>query len=201
MGAHHPSTPMIRVWDRFVRGFHWAVLAAFVIAYISEGEPMWLHAWAGYFIAVLVVMRIGWGFVGPETARFSRFVAHPREIIAYLKALPQGKAKLHLGHSPAGGAMTIALLAALLLTVVSGAAMLALESSEGPLAPWLWGAEGGVFGWSWRDVAYGLHEACVSLMTTLIVLHLAGVALASIMHRENLVAAMWHGKKPIRPGD
>ena len=198
MGSHHDAGSMTPVWDLFVRAFHWILVVAFAVAYFSEGEPMWLHAWAGYFIGALVVARVVWGLIGPATARFSYFVTHPREVVAYLKALPRGRAKRHLGHSPAGGAMTIALLVGLLLTVGSGMAMLALESAKGPLAPYLAGVEGGIWIWPWVDVAYGLHEACVSLMSMLIIVHLAGVALASFMHRENLVAAMWHGRKRVQ---
>ncbi|WP_343756579.1 cytochrome b/b6 domain-containing protein, partial [Rhodovulum strictum] len=125
---------LIRVWDPVVRIGHWVLVAGFAIAYLTEGEPEWLHSWAGYAIAITVALRLAWGFVGPEHARFADFVTGPDRVIAYLKALLSGKAERHVGHSPAGGAMTVALLLMLGVTAFSGMATLAAEEGEGPLA-------------------------------------------------------------------
>jgi cytochrome b len=47
-----------------------------------------------------------------------------------------------------------------------------------------------------------LHEFSSHLLLACIVLHIAGVVFTSIIRqRENLVAAMIHGKKEIRPDD
>ncbi|MEQ8298085.1 MAG: cytochrome b/b6 domain-containing protein [Nitratireductor sp.] len=201
------STRMERVWDPLVRTGHWVLVAGFATAYLSEGEPEWLHSWAGYAIAFVVAFRILSGFVGPRRARFSDFVTGPVRVLGYLRDLATGRAPRHLGHSPAGGAMTLALLAALALTAVSGMATLAVEEGRGPLAGIVAheriiedgsGAarerdEAGAF---WEDV----HEFVANLTLVLIVLHVAGVALASYVHRENLVRAMVTGAKRALPG-
>ena len=104
----------IQVWDTFVRIFHWTVAVAFFVAYFSEDDLLTVHVWAGYSIGALVILRIAWGFVGPEHARFRDFLAGPWTALRYLVDLFAGRAKRHLGHSPAGGVMVLLLLAGLL---------------------------------------------------------------------------------------
>lgn len=51
---------LIRVWDPFIRIFHWTLVAAFAIAYLTEGEPFWLHITTGFVVAGLIAARIVW---------------------------------------------------------------------------------------------------------------------------------------------
>jgi hypothetical protein len=99
----------VPVWDPFVRASHWLVAAAILVDWITD-EPRWMHVWLGYLVAALVILRVAWGFVGPEHARFADFVTGPRAVIHYLAGLIRLKSQRYLGHSPAGGVMVIALL-------------------------------------------------------------------------------------------
>ena len=197
------SDATVRVWDPLVRIGHWVLVAAFATAYLTEGEPEWLHSWAGYLIAATVLLRVAWGFVGPRHARFSDFVTGPAAVLRYLRDLPAGRAPRHLGHSPAGGAMTLALLVMLGVTALSGMATLAAEEGRGPLAGVIATApQAQVSGWTDDDeredageVWEEIHETAANLTLLLIVLHLGGVALASVMHRENLPRSMLTGMK------
>ena len=204
----------IKVWDLGVRLFHWSLVALFVIAYLSgdddEGATATLHAWAGYVIIGLLAFRILWGVVGSRYARFSDFVYSPASIIAYLKGLLAGHPKRYLGHNPAGGLMVIAMI--LTLSAVSWTGLKAYQAEgKGPLVaadnPVISLAiptaiaddddEGGAGGERKGDEFWEeAHEASVNVMLLLIVLHLAGVAASSLMHRENLVRAMVTGRKP-----
>ena len=58
-----PAQAQIRVWDPFVRVFHWTLLAAFTVAYLVE-DPHIVHVWSGYVIAGLILARVVWGFAG-----------------------------------------------------------------------------------------------------------------------------------------
>lgn len=193
-----------KVWDLFVRSFHWLLAALFVVAYVSEGEPIWLHSWAGYAIAVLLVLRFVWGFVGPGHARFADFVYRPKTTLGYLFALPTGKAKRYLGHSPAGGAMVVALLMALAGATGTGLALHAVRNNAGPLAGLIVAAPATVAAPSdsGRDrprkpgrQLKEIHEVLANITLVLVFLHLAGVAAASLAHRENLIRAMIDGRK------
>src|SRR5215470_10790514 len=125
------------VWDPLVRFGHWALVAAFAVAYFSAeeetGGPDPLHVWGGYVVGVLVVLRVVWGFVGPRYARFSDFARGPIVALAHFLGLLYGRARRYVGHSPAGGAMVIALLVCLAATVATGLIAHG-EEGKGPLA-------------------------------------------------------------------
>jgi cytochrome b len=57
---------MVRVWDPIVRIGHWVLVAAFAVAFVTQGEPEELHVWAGYTIAACVVLRVVWGLSVPR---------------------------------------------------------------------------------------------------------------------------------------
>jgi cytochrome b len=198
------DTAMVRIWDPLIRIGHWVLVAAFATAYLTGGEPQWLHTFAGYAIATTVAVRILWGFIGPRRARFSDFVTGPGRVLAYLRDLLTVRAERHLGHSPAGGAMTVALLFALALTALSGMAMLAVEDGKGPLAGIVTAQT--LPAWVGEDDDHGehdeggeafeeIHEVAANATLLLVLLHLAGVFWASRAHHENLVRAMIDGRK------
>lgn len=181
----------IKVWDLLVRFGHWTLVAAFATAYISEGEVMPLHSIAGYTIATVVLIRILWGFLGTRHARFSDFVRGPGATIGYLRSILSGTAERHLGHNPAGGAMILALLVALAGTVTCGMVLYGIEEGAGPLAGWVAGAH--LDEDTWEEA----HEIFANGTLVLIALHVAGVIHASRAQGENLVKAMFTGRKRV----
>ena len=206
------QTRDVPVWDVMVRFGHWALVAAFAIAYFSaeeEGGVRALHVWGGYAVGVLVVLRVVWGFVGPRHARFADFICGPAGVTRYLVDLMAGHARRYLGHSPAGGAMVIALLIFLAATVATGLIAYG-ERGKGPLAGA--GPTEAVVAFSDAKAAEseanseestesegsaigGLHAVFANITLALVVLHILGVGWASAVHRENLVAAMINGRK------
>jgi cytochrome b len=173
-GAMPPAT--VKVWDPFVRIFHWSLVATFVIAYATGDEIERVHVAAGYAIAGLLAARIVWGFVGPRHARFSNFVRPPREVLAYLRDVALLRAPRYIGHNPAGGAMIVALLVALAGTCATGY-MMTTDA--------YWGSK----------LIEHVHEFLANLTVGLVVAHVIGVLIASFEHRENLVASMISGRK------
>ncbi|WP_428241913.1 cytochrome b/b6 domain-containing protein [Gynuella sp.] len=182
-----PSNTTIKVWDPLIRVFHWSLASFFIIAYLTEGEVMPLHAYAGYGIVSLVAFRLIWGIIGTHHARFRNFVTGPGTTINYLKDITQGKAKRFIGHNPAGAAMIVALLLMVTLTAFSGMALLSVDG-EGPLA-------NSFFATMNEHDLKEVHELFANLTVLLVALHVAGVIASSWLHKENLVRAMLNGKK------
>lgn len=212
--------PTVQVWDPLVRVFHWTLVIAFAVAYLTGDEAMALHVWAGYAVGGLVLLRIVWGFIGTPHARFSDFAFGPLASLRYLGDLIRGRGRRYVGHSPAGAAMVFALLLTLVLLVGSGLQLYALKKNAGPLAglttsapsagmpapvvgsgndeafaepgEWVGGGErrAGGKGW-WGDV----HEVLANLTLLLVALHIGGMLLASFVHKENLAHSMVTGRK------
>ena len=182
------SSRAIPVWDPAVRLFHWSLAAAFLVAYVTQDHWEILHVNAGYLIGILILSRLLWGFIGPAHARFTDFVRSPREVMAYVADAVRLRAPRYIGHNPAGGAMVLALMTSLAITVVSGIALYGATDFAGPLAGTFRGEHA-------ADVLEEIHEAGANLTLLLIVLHLGGVLFSSLEHGENLVKSMITGRK------
>ena len=78
--------------------------------------------------------------------------------------------------------MTVALLVMVLAVSASG---------------WLYTTDR-FWGYEWVE---NLHDGLTNVLIGLVALHLAGVAWSSLKHRENLVGAMWHGRKRAAAGN
>ncbi|MGJ7490744.1 cytochrome b/b6 domain-containing protein [Variovorax sp. ZT4R33] len=171
----------VRVWDPLQRLVHWSLAAAVGVSWWAGEARLSLHLWAGYTTLALVVVRVAWGWAGSAHARFASFVRGPRAVQAYAGRLLRGQAPRLLGHNPLGGWMVLALLGCLAVVCVSGI----LYTTDR-----FWGL-------AWLEHT---HRISAWTLVALIALHLCGVAFMSWRHRENLVGAMWSGRKrPERP--
>jgi len=186
--------------------FHWGLVLGFSLAWLTGDDLQNLHVWAGYTVLGLVLLRLVWGVVGTRHARFSDFVRGPLAVFIYLRELAAFRAPRHLGHNPAGGAMIVALLVMLLLTTLTGLMVYGAEG-HGPLAGLAAGLGDPGFMAAWADDGFGghggeagewlqeVHEFCANFTLLLALVHVAGVALESLLHNENLVRAMITGRK------
>jgi cytochrome b len=202
---------MVSVWDPVIRIGHWTLVIAFFTAYFTEDNLMTLHAWAGYVIAAVITVRLIWGFIGGHYAKFSQFLYKPTVVFNYLNNLIRGKPQHYIGHNPAGGAMVIALLLSLILTVVSGMKLYAVEENAGPLAvaaQWKTADANTPSTTNNLSIAHKvsevdekrweeIHETFVNITLLLVFLHIGGIMISSIVDKEKLVKAMWTGKKEV----
>ncbi len=183
----------ILVWDLPLRIFHWLLVVAFTVAYLTEDDWLIVHVWAGYLIIALLLFRIVWGFTGGHYAKFKQFLCSPSTSINYLKQVNALTAKRYLGHNPAGALMIILMLSALLLTTLSGLIVYAADQGAGPFA----GMIASTYEETWEEV----HEFFANFSMLLIIIHLSGVIFESFVYKENLTKSMWTGYKTKRDDD
>ena len=195
------ESPTVSVWDPLVRIGHWALVIGIVLAFFTAEDFPESHEFIGYTIAVIVGIRILWGLVGSRHARFTDFVYRPSAVISYLRDMVAFRSPRYLGHSPAGGAMVVAILLVLVVVVSTGIAADEVRDSNplasGAVSTQLEGKDNvrSAEGEKSESLIGGVHEMMTNLLLILVALHVAGVAVSSFAHRENLVRAMIDGRK------
>ncbi len=172
----------VLIWDAPVRVVHWLLALCVLGAFVTAESERWrlLHATLGYSAAGLVAFRLLWGLVGTRHARFAGFVRGPRAVLHYLGSLIGFRPEHHAGHNPAGALAIIALLGLTALAAASG--HLVYEDIGG----------------RWLE---SLHEFVGESMMWLVGVHVAAVLVSSALHRENLVATMFSGRKRALPAE
>ncbi len=183
----------ILIWDLPLRLFHWLFAASFAGAWLTAESDSWLslHVFLGYLLLGLIGFRLVWGFVGSAHARFSSFLFGPRAGLAYLRDAVAGVAQRHLGHNPAGSLAVYLLLGFAVLVGVTGVLVLGGEERQGLAA--------GLLNYPMGKLFKEAHEILATLMLLLVFGHIAGVALESWLHRENLARSMVNGMKNAEP--
>jgi cytochrome b len=164
----------ILVWDIPTRLFHWLFAISFAVAFATAeiGDLAVVHVFTGLLALGLVVYRVIWGLVGSRYARFSSFLFSPSAALKHLLETVRGKAERHVGHNPAGSWAIYFLLTLGLAIGFSGLTMLfAGEQVE------------------------EVHEVLAIVTLNIALLHIIGVVVASLKHRENLPRSMVTGRK------
>jgi len=173
-------TERVLVWDAPTRVFHWLLATTFAGAFLTGDSERWrdIHVLLGYTFVGLIVFRLIWGLVGTRYARFRSFWFRPAEVWQYLRSLATRSPRHYVGHNPVGGLAIFLLLALGLTTGLTGWAYYSDMGGD-------WLAE--------------LHEGAAFAMLGLVGVHIAGVVVSSLLHRENLIRAMITGRKSGEP--
>lgn len=192
-----------RRWDPIVRVTHWSIALAVLGNAVFTEEGSSPHIWVGYGLAAILALRLLWGLVGPDEARFSAFWPSPRKAIAHVREIRAGKVTHHRSHNPLGALMVYAIWGCLLTIIATGIAMAGPPTlnSESEVAEHRTtavaeqnhgedreedheeeGEEEGLLG--------EVHETAANLLYLLILLHLAGVIFETRRSGKQVLVAM-----------
>jgi cytochrome b len=183
----------MKVWDLPVRLFHWAIVLLILFAWgTQEFNYMDWHVRIGYTILTLLLFRIVWGFIGSDTARFTRFLRSPVAAFRHLGRLRRREPDREVGHNAAGGWMVLVMLA--LIGVQAGTGLFSNDdaNTEGPLMHFVSKDQ--------SDWLSHIHSVNFKLIEAVIVLHLLAIVTYAVLKRQNLVRPMLTGTK-LMPAD
>lgn len=169
----------VKVWDPLVRICHWFTAAVVLVntTIFDEGS---IHEVLGYAVAVLLAVRLIWGFVGTKYARFSTFFPTRKRLRAHLAGLSLSGSggSATPGHNPLGALMIFNLFLTLALVGLTGHLM---------TTDLFWGSE----------IMEDIHEVFVTYLLISVAVHVTGVLIESFRTRCNLISAMVTGKKKL----
>lgn len=165
------------VWDLPTRLLHVTLAGSFVAAWLvaqtsdDESARFVVHMLFGGLAAVTVALRVVWGFVGSRYARFASFVPGIGALVRYLASLAARPGRAPLGHNAGSAPVIYAMLAAVLGTAASGVWMGRWEALE------------------------EVHEVLANGLMVLAAIHVAGVLVHTLRHRDALPLSMIDGRK------
>lgn len=168
----------VLVWDLPVRGFHLLFAGGFAAAYLivkilGEDAPSFpYHAIIGLTLALLVMLRLVWGLVGTRWARFSGLALVPRALLSYMASIVGGQGRRYVGHNPATSVTLLLMFAAVL-----GLAWTGIQMGQG------------------KEGLKDIHELLANGMLVMVGMHVLGVIVHTIRHRDGIVMGMVDGRK------
>ena len=174
----------VLVWDLPTRLFHGlltvGVLCAFaIVQFAGERSSLFpYHAMLGVIVGVMVALRVVWGLIGTRYARFGSFLYSPVSVIEYLKGIFTGEGGRYVGHNPGSGYAILLMLGLTLIVAISGLLM-----------------SGG------NETVAEIHAICAYVLIGVVVIHVLGVILHTIRHRENITLSMVTGRKDAEAPD
>ena len=175
----------ILVYDLPTRLFHWLFAGLFITAFAisnlvdDDSARFSLHMLAGLAMVFVVVLRLAWSLVGTRHARFTDLTLNPALLLAYFRDLFSARGRRWPGHNPASSWAAVVMVGLTLGLGATGYLM-----ATGPE----------------NHTLEEVHEVLANTFLVVVLLHLAGIAMHVLKHRDRLPAAMVTGRKEALDG-
>lgn len=179
-GGGSPSKYGALVWNFPMRIFHWGFAASFTGSWVlgeyfnPESDIFKYHMVLGILAGLFLVARIVFGLFGSRHAKWTRFFFTPWHTLRYFWDAARFRTKNYTGINPGTSMVAIGMYLAVAGLLYTGFHPEYVEN--------------------W-------HEIIAQAFLWLVGLHLAGLALHTISHREWIALAMITGRKHGLPGE
>lgn len=176
----------VLVYDSPTRVFHWLFAGFFITAFAianlvdDDSARFSLHMLAGLGMVFVVVLRLIWSVVGTRHARLTDLALNPAQLVAYFKGMFSAGSPRWIGHNPASSWAAVAMVGLALGLGTTGYLM----------------ATGGE-----NDAIKDVHELMANAFLVVVLMHIGGVALHVLRHRDHLQTSMVTGRKPAIEND
>ena len=178
------------VWDLPLRLFHWLLVLSLGASWATaEAGFEWTeqHFWLGYCALTLVLFRLLWGIWGTYHARYRTFLRNPITVWRSLPTFFSRVSSASTGHSPLGGYASVVLLVLVMVQAITGLFISDDIFYAGPL--------NGLVSSDLAGQLAQIHHLNFNLLQAAVVLHLLVMMWYRFGKQQNLISAMWHGRR------
>jgi cytochrome b len=159
-------------------------------AFLTEDFEL-LHEITGYLAIFLVIIRLIYGiFTKNRYAKLSEFFHSSDEVFNFIISIFKFKEKRYLGHNPLAGLTMFFMLFMILASGISGILGYSMKEEEGFASQFI------TANFELGEKMLHMHEVTSNVLLFLIIFHLIGVLVSSILTSENLAKIIFFtGKK------
>lgn len=224
------------VWDLGTRWFHWinalCVIALGVVGFIilnagdlgvsNAGKVALktIHVWFGYVLALNLLWRIVWAFLGNRYAKWRAVLpggkGYFHEVRSYVAAFIAGPPELYLGHNPVGRLGVAVLFLLVVIQVITGLILAGTDLFYPPFGHWIaeWVAAPDIAPDSLAPYAPEMYDAAdyesmrafrkpiemmhlysFYVLIVAVVMHVAAVIFTEVREGGSIISAMFTGRK------
>jgi len=226
------------VWDAPTRWFHWInALCVFILASVGlvllnakaldvsnagKVNLKTIHVWIGYVLALNLLWRIVWAFLGNRYANWRSFLPGGRGFVhavrSYVSAFLAGRPAQYLGHNPVARIGIFVLLLLLVIQMATGLVLAGTDLFYPPIGHWIarWVAAPGIEPGTlvpyapdlydkasyadmreFREPFEETHLFSFYALAIVVVLHVVAVVMTEVREGGSIISAMFTGRKII----
>ncbi len=170
-----------KAYDLPIRIFHGSFALLFLVSFfigkfVEDDSALYAyHMISGILMTILVIMRLFWSIFGSKTSSLSSFQLGLVDLKDYFSSLFSSlKTRRYLGHNPASSYAAILMMLFTMGIALSGS-MMVLKIN--------------------KHFFKEMHEVLAHLFFLVVILHIAGVIIHELKHRDGMLFSMINGKK------